>query len=116
AFWRIAPELVGKIAACRARFKDGGHAVIGEAVENVGKILAGVIVLREVETLAIAHVNVRVDKSRHHSFARQIDTCTAGGQADFALTSDLRNPIAGHDEGGVFDDSTIAGDQARTLE
>ena len=61
-------------------------------------------------------MHMRVDKRRHHRFARQIDTCAARGQSNFALTADLRNLIPRHDESGAFDDSTIAGDQARTLE
>ena len=113
---RLGAELIRQIATRRTRFEDRGYTVIGKAVENVGEILARVVGLREVDPLAIAHMHMRVDKGRHHGLARQIDTRAARGQADFPLMADLRNLIAGHDEGGAFDDSAVAGDQARALE
>src|SRR4029079_7635310 len=43
AGWRIRAQLVGKIAARRAGFENRSYAVIGEAVQNIGEVLARVI-------------------------------------------------------------------------
>ena len=116
---RARPALIAhpirKVAPRGSGFHHRHHAVIGEAVENVGQVFPRVIVGAEIEPAPVAHMNMGIDKGWHYRFAGKVYARGAGGKGNRTFSSDLSDSSVLHDEGGNVDYAAVAGNQSRTF-